>query len=79
MRPMDSYDAFYDEYCAFMVEYNKNTYHLTLLSLYGDMMTKLADMAEKFESWNEDEMSDTDLNYYLEVNNRVAQKRLEVS
>ena len=43
------------------------------------MMTKLADMAEKFESWNEDEMSDTDLNYYLEVNNRVAQKRLEVS
>ena len=57
----------------------KNTYHLTLLSLYGDMMTKLADMAEKFESWNEDEMSDAELNYYLEVNNRVAQKRLEVS
>ncbi len=84
MRPefkeaMDSYEAFYDEYCAFMKEYSENPSDLTLLSQYGEMMTQLSDMTEKFEAWNEDEMNDAELNYYLEVSNRVAQKLLEVA
>lgn len=84
MRPefkeaMDSYEAFYDEYCAFMKEYSENPSDLTLLSQYGEMMTQLSDMNEKFEAWNEDEMNDAELNYYLEVSNRIAQKLLEVA
>lgn len=62
-----------------MKEYSENPSDLTLLSQYGEMMTQLSDMTEKFEAWNEDEMNDAELNYYLEVSNRVAQKLLEVA
>ena len=84
MRPefkeaMNSYEAFYDEYCDFMKEYADNPSDLTLLSEYTDMMSKAADMSEKFDAWNEDEMNDAELKYYLDVNNRVAQELLEVA
>ena len=83
MRPdfkeaMDSYEAFYDEYCMFMRKFNENASDLTLLSEYGDMLSKAEDMNEAFEAWNEDEMNDAELKYYLEVSNRVMQKMLEV-
>lgn len=84
MRPdfkqaMDSYEAFYDEYCDFMKEYADNPTDLELLAEYADMMSKAADMTEKFEAWDEDEMNNEELNYYLDVNNRVMQKLLEVA
>lgn len=84
MRPefkeaMESYEAFYDEYCAFMKKYKKNPSDLTLLSQYADMVSKLAEMDEKFEAWNENEMNDAELKYYLEVSNRITQKLLEVA
>lgn len=84
MRPefkaaMDSYEAFYDEYCDFMKAYADNPTDLGLLADYADMMSKAADMSEKFDAWNEDEMNDAELKYYLEVSNRVAQKLLEVA
>ncbi len=84
MRPefkeaMDSYEEFYDKYCDFMKKYAEDPSDLTMLAEYADMMSKAADMSEKFDAWDEDEMNNAELKYYLEVNNRVAQKLLEVS
>lgn len=84
MRPefkeaMDSYEAFYDKYCDFMKKYAENPSDLTMLAESADMMSKAADVSEKFDAWDEEEMNDTELKYYLEVNARVAQKLLEVS
>lgn len=84
MRPefkeaMDSYEAFYDEYCNFMKKYAENPTDLELLTEYTDMVSKLAEMDKKFEAWDEDEMNNTELKYYLEVNTRVTQKLLEVA
>lgn len=84
MRPefkeaMDSYEAFYDGYCDFMKEYADNPTDISLLAEYADMMSKAADMSKKFDAWDEDEMNDAELKYYLEVSNRVAQKLLEVA
>ncbi len=84
MRPefkeaMDSYEGFYDKYCDFMKKYAEDPSDLTMLAEYADMMSKAADMSEKFDAWDEDEMNNAELKYYLEVNNRVAQKLLEVS
>ena len=76
---MDSYEAFYDEYCDFMRKYADNPTDLGLFADYADMMLEAADMSEKFDAWNEDEMNDAELKYYLEVSNRVAQKLLEVA
>ena len=84
MRPefkaaMDSYEAFYNEYCEFMKKYMENPTDLTLLGEYADMISKSTEMNQTFEAWNEADMNDAELAYYLEVNNRVAQKLLEVA
>lgn len=83
MRPefkeaMDAYEAFYDEYCDFMKEYKENPSDLTLLLKYGEMLTKVAEMDEAFEKWDEEDLNDVELKYYLEVNNRVMQKMIDV-
>ena len=50
-----------------------------MLGDYADYMQKLADYSEKLEQYDEDDMSDADLSYYLEVTNRCNQKLLEVA
>lgn len=42
------------------------------------MMTKLADMDEKFKAWEEKDLNTKEQKYYLEVNNRILQKLVEV-
>ena len=84
MRPefkeaMDAYEAFYDEYCEFMVEYQKNPTDLTLLAKYGELMIKVTEMDKAFEEWEEGEMNDAELKYYLEVSNRIMQKLIDVA
>ena len=63
-------------YCLILFN---NIIDMTLLAEYAGMMSELADMDEKFEAWDESEMNSAELTYYAEVNNRVAQKLLEVS
>lgn len=84
MRPefkeaMDSYEAFYDEYCDIMKKYTENPSDMELLTSYADMLTKAAEMSEKFEVWEDNEMNDTELKYYLDVNNRITKKLIDVS
>lgn len=76
---MDSYEAFYTEYCEFMKEYNENPTDLTLLAKYADMLVKAEEMNEAFEAWNEDELSNEELKYYLDVNNRVMKMLVDVA
>ena len=83
MRPefkeaMDSYEAFYDEYCDFMKKYSDNPTDLKLLAEYADMLEKVKDMDEKFSEWSDDELNNAEMKYYLDVNNRVMQKMLDV-
>ena len=84
MRPefkeaMDSYEAFYDEYCKILKQYNENPTDISLLTKYSEMIAKLSDVDEKFKAWNEDEMNQAELNYYLEVQGRVTKKILKVT
>lgn len=84
MRPefkeaMDSYEAFYDEYCAFMKQYSANPTDLTLLGKYTDMLTRLSEMDEKFEAWEDGDLNDAELKYYLEVNSRITAKLLDAA
>lgn len=84
MRPefkeaMDAYEAFYDEYCEFMAEYEKNPSDMTLLLKYTEMLAKMTEMNEAFEAWDEEELNDAELKYYLDVSNRVMQKLIDVA
>lgn len=84
MRPefkeaMDSYEAFYNDYCDILNQYSENPSDMQLLADYADMMEKAAEMTEKFEAWEEDDLNNAELAYYLDVNNRIMKKLLEVS
>ncbi len=79
MRPefkeaMDAYEAFYDEYCEFLKAYEKNPTDYKLLLEYSQMMQKSVEMNEKFAEWDESEMNDAEMKYYLEVTARVNKK-----
>lgn len=84
MRPefkeaMDAYEAFYTEYCEFMKEYSENPTDLTLLAKYADMLVKAEEMNEAFEEWDESELSNEELKYYLDVYNRVMKMLVDVT
>lgn len=75
---MDSYEAFYDEYCDIIKKYTANPTDMGLLASYTDMLTRAAEMTQKFETWENNEMNDAELKYYLDVNNHVTKKLLEL-
>ena len=76
---MDSYEAFMDEYCDFMVAYSANPSDLTLLAKYATYLEKYTKLAEDFDKWNSEDMNAAEVAYYAEVQARVSKKLLEVS
>ncbi len=76
---MDSYEDFFDKYCAFMKKYNESDDPLSLMDEYSEFMKQYADTMSKMNALKSDSLSDAELQYYLEVNNRITQKLLEIS
>lgn len=74
---MDAYEAFYDEYCELMTKYMKNPSDLTLMTQYMELLDKSGEMDEAFEKWDDEDMSPAELQYYLEVTDRVMDKLLK--
>lgn len=72
---MDSYEAFYNDYIDFMEKYLKNPTDFSLLAKYAGMLTKAEEMDKSFNAWNDSDLTGEELQYYLDVMNRV-QKRL---
>lgn len=76
---MDSYEAFMDEYVAFMKKYSDNPSDVSLLADYTKYMSKYADMVEKFDKWESEDLNDAELAYYIGVQARVSKKLLEIT
>ena len=76
---MDSYEEFMNEYVAFMKKYSANPSDLGLLANYAKIMGEYADFVEDFEKWEDADLNAEETKYYLEVQNRVTQKLLEVA
>ena len=76
---MDAYEAFYDEYCDLLSKYYANPTDMSLLTQYTELMSKAVDMDEAFAKWESEDLNNEELKYYLEVNNRVIQKLLDVT
>lgn len=85
MRPefknaMDSYETFMNEYCEFMDKYEQsNGTDVGLLADYADYVSKYGEFVEDFEAWDDGEMNDVELAYYIEVQTRVNEKLLEAA
>ena len=77
---MDSYEAFFDEYVAFMKKYSQsNGTDMSLLNDYTTYLSKYADTMTKFEALKEADLSVAETSYYIEVQSRITKKLLEVT
>ena len=84
MRPefkeaMDSYETFMTDYVDFMKKIEEDPDDLSILADYADYMKKYADFSEDFEAWDDEDMNNSELAYYIDVQARVSKKLLEVS
>ena len=78
---LDAYEACMDEYVDFMQKY-MNADPTSMVSMMGDYYSILArytEFAEKIDAFDESELTNAELAYYLEVTNRVSQKLLRVA
>lgn len=76
---MDAYEAFMDDYVEFMKKYQDNPTDLSLLADYAKFMSDYSDYSEAFAEWEDEDLNDAELEYYMEVLNRVNKKLLEVA
>lgn len=76
---MDSYEAFFDK-CFELMDVAANgdsEDSLLIMAEYADYMLKYADMMEKMESMDTENLSDADMAYYLEVTARIEAKAIK--
>lgn len=76
---MDSYEAFFDEYIAFMKSYQESANPASMMKDYLDYMTQYAETMDKLSKLGEEELSEQEALYYAEVSLRINQKLLEVA
>lgn len=76
---MDSYEAFFDEYCEFMKKYNNASDQMSMFAEYSDFMIKYTEYITKLDDVGKSEMSDAELIYYTEVSLRIQKKLLEAA
>lgn len=74
---MDSYEAFFDEYIAFMQKYTTSDDTMGMLADYATYMTQYVEMMGKMEAVEDDDLSAAEAAYYLEVTTRISQKLLQ--
>lgn len=75
---LDSYEEFFDDYCDIMKKYIENPLDMSILTEYYEYIEKAEEMDEKLDALDDDEWSDEETKYYLEVTTRVTTKMLEI-
>ena len=76
---LDSYEAFIDEYVAFMEKYKNSDDAASMLMDYSSYMQQYADLMQKINSVDTSNLSAADYAYYIEVTSRCSQKLLNAS
>ncbi len=77
---MDSYEEFMGKYVEFMKKYAESDgSDLSLMADYMLFISDYEEAMEEFDKWDEDEMSDEEMKYYIEVQARVLKKLDEIS
>ncbi len=70
-----------DEYVAFMQKYMSAdpTSMVSMMGDYYSILARYTEFAEKIDAFDESELTNAELAYYLEVTNRVSQKLLSIA
>lgn len=75
-KAIDSYEAFFDEYIAFMEKYKRNPSDLQLLADYMKFVDQYEKTMNELDALNDADMSAADREYYLDAMNRINKKLL---
>ena len=75
---MDGYEQYMNKYVDFMKKYEANPSDASLLSDYASMISQYTDWMDKIDDYNEDNLSISDWQYYIDVTSRVNKKLSEV-
>lgn len=75
---MDSYEAFYNEYIDFLKEYSQNPADLSMLGRYTELLAKSEEMERSFDAWDESDMSNEEIIYYMEVTTRIEERMINL-
>lgn len=76
---IDAYETFVDEYCEFMKKYSESDgTDLSILTDYFTFMSKLENYSDKMDAM-EDDLTDAEYWYYIEVLNRCNEKMLKAA
>ena len=76
-KTMDDYEAFFDSYCEVMENYSSNP--TANMGAYLEMTQKYLEVMSGLEALDENEMSEKELAYYLEVMGRIEAKLAKVA
>lgn len=76
---MDSYEAFFSEYVAFLQDFSDNPSDLSLLTKYIDYMDQYTETMEALDNIDDDELTTAELSYYIEVMGRIQQMLLSAA
>jgi hypothetical protein len=73
-KTMEDYEAFYDEYIAFMQKYQNSDNSLSMMSDYMSLLNRMSEWESSIDKIDERELSDEELMLFNDVNLRVASK-----
>ena len=73
-KTMEDYEAFYDEYIAFMQKYQNSDNSLSMMSDYMSLLNRMSEWESSMDKIDESELSDEELMLFNDVNLRVASK-----
>ena len=78
-KAMDSYEEFFDEYADFMEKYANSDNPTSLMKEYTEYVTKYTETLKAFSECEDEEMSEADALYYLEVQTRINEKLASIN
>lgn len=76
---MDGYEAFFKEYCDFMVKYQENSTDLDLLADYTAFMSQYIETMSAMKNIDDTELNDAELKYYMEVTSRITKMLIDIT
>ncbi len=76
---MDGYEAFFDEYAAFMKKYQSSDNAAGMMMDYLSFMTRYTETMQKLDELDTDSLSAADMAYYTQVTARITAKLAEAA
>lgn len=77
-KTIDTYEAFMNKYVAFMKKYSESNDTASMVKDYAEYMGKYTELVEKFNALENNNLNDSELKYYLEIQNKINTELLTI-